>query len=407
MEKELHDRVFTLLGAIGRFLTTYRSFIVHPKNAFSRLFSSQNNQLTKPGAFLVANIGFSYLLGKSIGYDLPPFPLDIPALQNLAGSYSFVIFRFLLGIFVFLVILRWIIRYKSAESFLLIVFPILCYASVVYLPFVLVKRYYFDVLSQDFWEIFSNFFHGVAPKFLAWTLAKYLLVPPLVFLTLIAWWLWLVHAGLTNSKLKSSKPRRKIILAYVLFFSLQLFSVLLATTITNWSILSACKTLAFQDIQAELTKSPPNYFKAASLAANISDNENMPDFIRYVFKLRKAAYLLATPLFEGESPFTKQVLKDLEVKEFASAKSLLSDHLHRLSSDAKNPGRQSYLQLANEVKEAEDLFNSPRFVDLGKTAQLGVGFMFGLSKSSYSIDLNDKKIQINLAIQPSWIALFP
>ena len=389
-------------------MTTYRAFLFYRRSSFLNFFSSSRSQFTKPGFFLVANICFSLLVGHSIGYELPPFPLDLPFLQKLGGSYFSVMFRFLLGILIFLSIFRWLIRYKNTNSFLLIVFPILCFSSVVYLPILLVKNYYWHIISQDLLELCSNFLSGVLPKSFAWTFVKYLLLPPLIFLTLIGWWLWLIHTGLTFSKLKSSNLRRKLVLAYILFFNLQFLSALVATTTTNWSLLYGFKTLLFKDMEAALSERPPNFFKAVNLAGNISDNEDMPVFVRYMFKLKKVSYLLATPIFEGDTAFTRQVLRELDLKEFTSVKSLLTAHLHTLSSDSKNPIRQSFFQLEKELKEAEDLYNSPGFVDFGKTGQLVLGLHgFSFSKPLYSLDVENKKIGIYLAVQPSWITLFP
>jgi hypothetical protein len=135
----------------------------------------------------------------------------------------------------------------------------------------------------------------------------------------------------------------------------------------------------------------------------------MPPFLRYVFKLRKASYLLATPkLFEGDTAFTRQVLTELDLKEYTSVKRLLTAHLHALSSDTKNPKRQLFLQLENELKEAEDLYNSPGFVDLGQTGHIEVDFVLWrwTTLNRYSIDAQGK-IRIYIAVQPSWITLFP
>ena len=410
MEKQLHDKVFTVLKTVSRFLTTYRAFLFHPRRSFLTFFSSSRTEFTKPGFFLIANIFFCFLLGHKIGYELPPFPLDLPFSQNPVGSFSFVAVRFLLGILIFLLIFRWLIRYKNPNSFFLTVFPILCYSSVVYLPVFLIKNYYLEIMANDSFELFSNFLNGVWPKFLAWTLVKYLLFPPLIFLALVSWWLLLIHTGLTFLKLRSLNLRRKLVLACILFFVLQSLSALVATTTKNWSLLRGVKTLVFKDIETALNERPPNFFKAGILAANISDNEDMPPFLRYVFKLKKVSYHLATPIFfEGNTVFTRQVLRELDLEEYTSVKSLLTAHLHALSSDRNNLRRQSFLQLENGLKEAEELYNSPGFVDLGKTGHLEVSFMLWAWSTSnrYSIDAQDKIIRIYIAVQPSLITLFP
>lgn len=292
---------------------------------------------------------------------------------------------------------------------MLIVFPILCFSSVVYLPVLLVKNYCYQIIGQNLWDLFSNFLNGVWPKFLAWTLVKSLLFA-LIFLALIVWWLWLIHTGLAFSKLKLPHLCRKLILACILFFGLQFLFALVATTTKNWTLLRDLKTLLFKDIQAALNERPPNFIKAGILAANIADNKDMPAFARYVFKLEKVSYLLATPIFfEGDTAFTRQVLRELDLKEYTSVKRLLTAHLHELSSDSKNPRRQSFLQLENDLKEAEEVYNSPGFVDLGKTRRLAAYFLWWpwSTPNKYSIDPQCKIIQIYIVVQPSWITLFP
>jgi hypothetical protein len=264
MQKQSKDTVFSLLMDIGRFFTTYPrtylAFLFHPRSSFSKFFSSSRSQFTKPGVFLGANICFCLLLGHCIGYELPPFPLDLPFLQNIGGRYFSVIFTFLLGILIFLEIFRRLIRYKSFNSFLLRILPILCFSSVVYVPILLAKNYYLDIIWHDFFELFSNFLNGIPPKFLAWTLVRYLLFPPLISLSLIFWWLLLIHTGLSSSKLKSPKLRRRLVLAYILFFGLQLSFGLVVTMTKNWPLLRGFKTLVFEDIQAALSQRPPNFF---------------------------------------------------------------------------------------------------------------------------------------------------
>ena len=137
----------------------------------------------------------------------------------------------------------------------------------------------------------------------------------------------------------------------------------------------------------------------------------MPACLRYVFKLKKVSYRLATPIvYEGDTAFTRQVLRELDLKEYTSVKHLLAAHLHELSSGRKNPRRQSFLQLENDLKEAEEFYNSPGFVDFGDTGYLSIRFWWlprSTSDKYYSIDPQYKTIQIYIVVEPSWITLFP
>jgi hypothetical protein len=129
-----------------------------------------------------------------------------------------------------------------------------------------------------------------------------------------------------------------------------------------------------------------------------------------VFKLKKVSYLLATPIVhEGDTAFTRQVLREIDLKEYTSVKHLLGAHLHEFSSDRSNPRRQSFLQLENDLKEAQELYNSPGFVDFGETGNLWVNFWWWpwTTSNKYSIDPQYKIIRIYIIVQPSWITLFP
>lgn len=410
MEKQLHDRVFrglTLLKEIGRFLNTYLAFLLHPRSSFLNFFSSSHSQFTKPGAFLIVNIIFSLLLGYAIGYELPPFPIDLSPLLNRAGSYSSVVVRFLLGNFIFLLILKLLTRYKNLNIFFQKVFPTLCFSSVVYLPVLLFKNYWPQIVVPYYLNLLSNIlFYGILPKSLGWSIIKCLLLPSLI-LILIGWWLWLIHRGLAFSKIKFLNLKRKLVWTFIIFFVLQFLSSIVMTTTKNWSFLCGVKTMCFKEIEAVSSKSPPDYLEAAILSADISDNENWPAFVRFVYKLKEASYLLATPFYEGDTTFTRQVLRELDLKEYTSVKNLLASHLHALSSNKKNPKRQLFFQLEKDLKEAEDFYNSPGFVDFGKECKVNIGFIWINSHESAYHFFDNKVIEIKLVVQPSLFTLFP
>src|SRR3990172_4773614 len=117
IEKKIHDYVFCFIGYVVRYVRTLWSMLFHPQRILAIRSSTGTPYLSRPEAFLVTNIVLSYSVAQLLGYDVPSFPLEIPQFKNLFGGYFFLIIRFILGLLIFLVILKRLVRFKNRENF--------------------------------------------------------------------------------------------------------------------------------------------------------------------------------------------------------------------------------------------------------------------------------------------------
>lgn len=382
--------------------------LFHPQRVLPHSPSTGAPYLSRPGAFLVSNIVLSYSVAYLLGYSIPTFPLVIPQFNNLFGGYFFLIIRFILGLLIFLVILKWFLRYKNYERFFSAIFPVFCYSSVVYLPFVLIKGYYYNYLNDDLLNIWSDI-ASVAPLELSHLLsiAKYILISLIISVTLLSWWLWIVYRGIRHSRIISDiKPWKALILTCVTFFVLQVLLISISSIIVNRGVLSSIKILYYNEIQNELSKTPPNYARAAILSEEISDNKNLPEGLRYIYKIKKVTYALATPLLGGKEGIRMAALRGTEEKKYKHVHKLLEEHIKKLSLDNTNPRRPFYLQFMMDLEEAQQLYDSPSFV-YSESGTIEFTLLFSSAQVRSAIDLNSKATILYFVFQPSWISLFP
>ena len=305
-EEKSHGYLFGLVRYISIYLKTLWSMLFYPQRTLTCYFSKRSSSdFMKPGAFLVTNIFLTYFIGEIIGYKVPQFPFKVSFMNNTIVSnsvnYAFSIASVIFGLTVFFLVMKGVMKNRNLNYFISLVLPSLCYGSVVYLPNLALDRIYriifgngmqnflLGVLSQNRAEVtFIGFI-----KFLF-----YLLIPAAMLL----WWLWLIYKGLNLSGIEAKMSIRKIIIfSYGIFLVIQIALSLLTFSIVYGATLRDYKVIINNDIERELSKTPPNYYKAKILAQNISDNEMMPEYIRYVAILRKITYTLATPILKQDN----------------------------------------------------------------------------------------------------------
>jgi hypothetical protein len=299
------------------------------------------------------------------------------------------------------------------------IFPILCYSSIIFFPIIFVKEIYHFFMHGDFLKLFSWVFSNVPLEFNLVSVIKYVVVIPIALIVFF-WWIWLVATGIKVSKVQSKvKLKKAIVLSCLLFFCLQLVTSLVYSTVENWQFLKGFKIIYFKDIEKELSRHPPNYFKAGLLAGTIADNEKYPDYLRYIFKLTKITCMIANPKFQADKNLITNALKALEEKKYAYLQKILSEHIKTiktLSSEEIDTIKKTiyieriiYTSLTKEIEQVEKIRNSPSFIDLGESFTISVGFA-DIPKDlnlRYIISPFDKTITFFLIVEPSFIALFP
>jgi hypothetical protein len=90
MEKENHEKVFSTINSVIRYLATFWAMLFYPNRTLAD-FNSPN--LISPGYFILINILLSVSLAQFIGYDVASFAISNPVIERLTGS-SFISIRF-------------------------------------------------------------------------------------------------------------------------------------------------------------------------------------------------------------------------------------------------------------------------------------------------------------------------
>ena len=421
MEDNVNKNVFNLISflnqclkIIKRYFKTLLGLLFYPHKTLDELSLTSNSlYFTKPGTFFVINIILAYSIGQFVGYEVQIFPFPIPILKNIFGGYTFLILRFVLGLFIFLLILKFFMKFKSSDKFISLIFPILCFGSFIYLPIIFVKNIYYYFFLNDMINLLSSFLSNIPLKFNLVAFVKYLLFVPIAIL-IFFWWIWLIDLGIKSFKIRTQvKAKKAILLSCLLFYFLQFTTSFIYSTIEDWEFLKGAKIMALHDIERELSKKPPDYLKASSLAGIISNNEKFPPFVRYVFKLREITYLTAIPYLKIDEKLTNNAFKTLEEKNYTYLKELLTKHKRQIQDslvDETDIFRKTfYTLLMNDIDEIDKIRNSPLFDDFKEYPMMTFGFSYGFGEFGIpcEIDKSNNTIHLYLMIRPSLVSLFP
>ena len=252
------------------------------------------------------------------------------------------------------------------------VFPVLCYSSVLYLPFIVVKRFCDIQIGSDFYDFVYSILSGftIKPSLVNYfRLSLYLLI----HLLLVLWWLYLVYIGLKslfpqNTRLGLIKA---VTFSYMLFLAVQTVSSFTILGFEQGVVLRNQWTLATDEIGRELAKTPPRYLQAASLSERLYEDETLPEYGRYAFKLKKIAYILANPFYKQDSRFISGALHYSEIKQYRDLETLLNKYLRTAVLNDRDILRPLYVSLIQDLDDAIKLRTSPTFVNLqGKSVNL-------------------------------------
>lgn len=354
----------------------------------------------------------SYSVGQLVGYELPKLPFDIQFLQTLqkwTNNYSFVVIRFTFGLSVFLLLLNYFSQYRNLYKFVSLTFPIFCYASVVYLPFILIKHCSDVYISHHMFNMISNAFSGVSIKLDLITVLKYLSYL-LIRGILILWWIWLIYTG-TKFLFKQRRMKTALILSFTVFIVFQIIMICTTFMFLNWSIIKSSFMITLDEMGKEtfINTTPPNYFKALAFASGISDNEKLPlpEYVRYVYKLKKVTYMIA--FYKGNAELTSKALRGLKERNYTYVEKLLNEEVAKYSLDEdKNQKPLYYGLIKKDLEEAEKLRHSPNFVDFyGQFIGIHLSVSYLVSEPSYSINSDRTTLTIMCPIPPSLISVFP
>lgn len=403
IQEVIHKKVITLTILIADYFKTFLAVLVHPKVTYDELSMEGNrSELMKPGAFLIANILIFHSIDYFFGYNIPKFPFKT-LVPNPFGNFPFLILRYIIGTLLFLTILKLFIKQYKLVEFIYKTFPVICYASAIYIPYVFIHGLSGAQVGEYLFNSYPHVMQNICEKtFLVFSLKIlfFLLIPQFVF---IVWWLWIVYLGLKSTNISPSiKLKKAIIISPIIFIIIELSTMLTASYIMNASTLGALKIVYSGSIDEIMAQESPNYFEAMFIAESVSDNKQMPEYGRYAYKLIKMSSAIAIPTFRNDKTVIAEILKGIKSHDYKYVETIISTHIDSLSAN---------IDLKKELKEVVELRNSPSFIDLkGMTVTLITKYVDELETSSPDLIRVDEKNYIYvcpIAVSPALISIFP
>lgn len=403
---------------IINYFKTFFALLFHPRRTLKNITASD---LMRPKEFLFINIILLYFIGKVIGYEFPQFPFKIPkeALQVPffygLSTFLLLLLRFTIGILIFSFLLGLFLKIKGIKNFISIYFPIFCYSTVVYIPFILLERTLDKSYSSFNNYMLSNIFSGIQVNFVAIFIVEHLLYW-LLLLALLYWWLYLIYIGLKFS-INKNKIKRAIAWSYVLFLIIQLSVTSIAFIVLNYSTYEDARLInSIETGKTNLIGNPPNYMNAATVAGKIAHNKNLPTYIRYSYTLREAIYWLA--IANQNDKIVSKALKYFRKNNYLNVQNMLTSRSNNCPTRTLFDCSilKEFLKKSNKLKRSTSFIDSNnKFLNITLNVTFfGMGNRQVESEPSYFYNknlyskINPKKvnIKINLPV-PSLISLFP
>lgn len=363
IEHELQRETVGILRLITGYFTTWWGIFKYPKITLRSLLSAER----EPGegmpaaAFLVINILVVLLIRGQLGDTLLKFPFEVHWALNII---PFVL-RYLLGMIVFLFLFTRLTTKRGVINYMFEMFPVFCYASVIFVPFFLIRELSSRAIGTLFVNILLSFISGLPIKLSMGSYMK-LFLSIIFILAFFIWWLWLLYVGLEY--LKPIQPKKKrlknLASAYFHFLLVKVAALLVVSFLAYGSTLVAFKIIALQEIERALSTQPPNYGKAYVLSEEIANAKGMPVYFRYVAKLKSMIYQIAIIApDDSREQVVAQAQKAGSDHDFERVEKIIRGYVQELLINKRDPRRSVYAQVAKSLEEAVELRNSPHYVE--------------------------------------------
>jgi hypothetical protein len=304
------------------------------------------------------------------------------------------------------VLLRLFLKWGNLKAFIKLLLPVFCYCSVLYLPIIFVEHNYSNYVMRDFFDKVTKVVSGLPTEISISTYFEFLLYV-LIRLIFLAWWLRLLYLGIAFLKMDSPIIiKRALIFSCLIFFSFQTITFLVLFNKINGPTIESIQIIVGKKVEKELSLNPPNYIKAAILSDMVAENQYMPEYVRYVYKLKKI--ISEVGMFKVNENLISKGLGDLRNEDYDHVRDILNEELKVSSVDSY------YMQaIRKDLEDAVKFRNSPSFIDLRKEH---MPIEFGLSTvhqnfeprlyMKFELD-GSKSLFISAAIPPSFMSLFP
>lgn len=363
LQRQIVDAFRLIIG----YFTTWWVIFRHPRITLCKFLSAESgaSKGMQPGAFLIINVLVVLSIRGLLGGHLARFPFK----PNWILNISSLVLPYLLGMMLFLFLVARLITKKGVRNHMLKILPVFCYASVVFLPFFLIRRLCSKVIEGVFINIMnmvSSILSGLPVKFFLGSYVRLLLPAVLLILIFLIWWLWLFFVGLEY--VEPIQPRKKrfknFTLACFYFLVLKGVAIFLLWLILHSSTLGAAKIIIFHDIERALSTQPPDYATAHVLSEKIANAKGMPVYFRFAAKLRSIVYQIAlfAPV-DSRKPIVDQALNAFSGHNYEKFENIISKYIKELLTNKRDPMRSFYAQLARNLEEANELYKSPFYVE--------------------------------------------
>jgi hypothetical protein len=394
-KEDSRDLVVDFIVNVFLYLSTFKRLLLSPRKTFLNLSIANRSSplLIKPGYFLIANIVITYLIGQFVGFK-PKNPFNFAPLNNLLSGYSFIVIRNILGILIFLYILKFFTKQKNLQTFLQNTLPVFCYSSFVYLPIFVTEVFFSENISEGIIKEQSFSFKSL----LNIISDTHFLILALLFMCCIFWWLWLIYIGIKVYKSTLTvNPKRALIATSVTYTIVLIFITIISSFIVHYPTLKGFKIIFFNDINKELVKKPPNFLKAAQLAHIISNNKDMPEILRYRSELIGIACVIVH-FSPNDKTLIYKVLNELSLHNYTSASGMLNEYFRNLSSASGNNKKSCLSTLKKQLEDAEALFNSSIYErrDGPINLSIGIGYLTHAPEDDVACSIFKKDINKNI-----------
>lgn len=366
-EHWLQGRIVDAFRLITGYFATWWAIFRHPRITLCKFLSAEReaSKGMQPGAFLIINVLVVISMRGLLGDHLTRLPFK----PNLISNISSLFLPYLLGMMLFLFLVARLIAKKGIWDHMLKILPVFCYASVVFLPFFLIRilcSKFIEGVFINVMRMVSSIISGLPVKFFLGPYVRLLLPAALLTLIFLIWWLCLFFMGLEC--VEPIQPRKKLFknltLACFHFLVLKSAAILVLWAILYSSTLGAMKIMVFDDIERALSTQPPDYATAYVLSEKIANAKAIPVYGQYVAKLRSIIYQIALIApSDSRKPVVDEAQKAISERDFKRAENIIVRYVKELLINKRDPMRSFYAQFARNLEEANELYKSPFYAE--------------------------------------------
>jgi hypothetical protein len=363
-ESWIQDWANNILGFFASYLDTYRMVLTNPKKALPKLVSSENqkNHVMLPAAFLVVNILLVALILRVFGFSMHDFPLtlpwsaDFPWIKKIPSAF--------LPIFLgHLVLIVSFVPFRDFRRGINQIFPIISYASIVYLPLSVMGKLSSNTTLKLMRDIYGSLFDKDLSKIKWLPYSMEFLFFSILLIGCLLWWLYLLRIGVNSVKrqLLGNACLREPVFAFFFYLVIKTSTFILIIVIFLWPIYKAY--FQFLDTKEALSINPPKCGTASTLAYQISANEALPPYPRYIADLIAAA-CLPIEIPEGiKMEGIEEALKAIRESRFQDARNSLETYVNDFAKDMPKGSKSLYFPMKALLDQADEFHRSHNYIE--------------------------------------------